>query len=122
MIVPFGCQVKLFISKHSDIIALLAILFTFGNYYIWKTYSYIKKKNTAQVAYRKVLEALHGRTKIRIKELNGMLEKNGDYNGWNNQEVWEYIDTIRKNDEQIYVFVEEYNGLYEKCWTIKAAF
>lgn len=119
VIVPFGCKMQLFYQAYWYMFLLLALCLGVGNFYIYKAWNSIKMRQKAQGCYRKIMEDLQGSLKIRVRDLKSRLKGAGVSRG-NVDDVWKLINQIRRNDEYIYVIEEEYDGVYEEMWTMKA--
>lgn len=83
-----------------------------GNIYIWKAWKGIRVRRRAQGCYREILEDLQGKLKIRVRDLKGRC---GGV-----EEVWGLVDRIRRGDECVFVVEEEWDGVYEEMWTLRA--
>jgi hypothetical protein len=111
-LVPIYCKIQLFYQNWKHFFVVLLGILAVGNIYIWKAWKGIRVRRRAQMCYREILEDLQGKLKIRVRDLKGRC---GGV-----EEVWGLVDRIRRGDECVFVVEEEWDGVYEEMWTLRA--
>lgn len=68
-----------------------------------------------------ILDALQGSVKIRVTDLKrNLIEDSKTCVRGELDELWELVNRIRRKDELICVIEEEYHGMFEPVWTMRA--